>query len=145
MAGRQFSTLVIDRKPPRVRDTAGEKSAWFKRNIGVYSRDGALARLDKRSREGVYLRRKRAELIAHCGGQPSAIQLMLIERASWLSLKVAMLDARLAMDAMTDHDTAYYIAWVRSLVRVLRELGIEAPPSSPPSLADVIAEIDGAT
>jgi hypothetical protein len=131
MDGSPRSLSPVDPKLPRGRDREGKRSAWFKTRIGPYSRQGALARLDKRSREARFLYKKRHELIAHCGGEPSAVQSVLIERACWLSLKVAMLDARLAADSLTDHDTAYYIAWVRSLVRTLRELGIEASPAVP--------------
>jgi hypothetical protein len=62
---------------------------------------------------------------------------MLIERASWLSLQVAMMDARVAMAAMTRHDIEFYIAWTNALRRTLVAIGVGMPPS-PPSLADAL-------
>ena len=52
--------------------------------IGPYSRPHRLAKLDGRTREATVLRETREALIAHIGGQPSAVQAALIERASWV-------------------------------------------------------------
>ena len=52
--------------------------------IGVYSRQPALRKLDKRTREAGYMAWVRADLIAHVGGNPTVVQKMLIDRAAIL-------------------------------------------------------------
>jgi hypothetical protein len=108
--------------------------------VGPYSRPRPLAKIDGRSREGRFLKSIRADLVEHVGGQPSATQRALIERAVWLSFRVAQLDAKLAKgDGFTDHDSRTYLAWSNSLGRSLRELGLRPAVRPPRSLADVIA------
>jgi hypothetical protein len=65
----------------------------------------------------------------------------MIERAAWLSLHLAQLDAKMAAGAaFTDLDHRTYLAWANALQRCMRHLGLKAPPPKPPSFADVIAE-----
>lgn len=93
------------------------------KRLGPYSRPPALAALDMRSREGLLLRRVRAELTAHVGN-PSATQRIMIERAAVLSLQIAMLDAKHSSGpGLTPHDQREYLAWVNSLTRLMRQLG----------------------
>lgn len=92
------------------------------KRLGPYSRPPALAALDMRSREGLLLRRVRAELTAHVGN-PSATQRILIERAAVLSLQIAMLDAKHAAGGLTSHDQREYLAWTNALTRLMRHLG----------------------
>jgi hypothetical protein len=56
--------------------------------IGPYSRPLALAKLDGRTREAALVRRVRAELTAHVGGNPTFPQRMLIDRAAVLALRM---------------------------------------------------------
>ena len=49
--------------------------------IGPYSRPATLAKLDGRTRESRLMQTARAELSAHVGGKPSAVQRRLIDRA----------------------------------------------------------------
>jgi hypothetical protein len=102
--------------------------------------------LDGRSREGRLVRRVRRELTAHVGGRPTATQKALIERAAWLSLRISQLDARMATDGFTDHDHRFYLAWVGTLSRTLRQLGMQPAKAAAPvrSLADHLAERRGA-
>ena len=64
--------------------------------LGPYSRATRLAHVDGRSREGRLLRSVRDELTNQIGN-PSPAQKALIDRASWLSLRIAQLD-----DGMTE-------------------------------------------
>ena len=73
------------------------------------------------------MRTTREGLIAHVGGKPSAPQRALIERAVWLTLAVARLDAQmLAKGGLTDHASREYLAWSNTLTRTLRTLGLKA-------------------
>ena len=110
--------------------------------VGPYSRPQGLAALDGRSREGRLVRAVRRELTAHLGGKPSAAERMLIERAAFLSLRLAQLDAKMAGDGFTEHDQRFYIAWSNALSRLLRSLGMKGAKASAParSLADHLAE-----
>lgn len=110
------------------------------REIGPYSRRTTLAKLDRRTREARLMEEVRDELVKHVGGSPSATQAALIERAVWLSLHIAMMDARIAdAGAMTDCDSRTYLAWSNTLARTLAHLGLQAVPTKAPSLADHLA------
>jgi hypothetical protein len=87
------------------------------------------------------MRRVRSDLVKHCGGKPSATQKALIERAAWLSLYVARLDAK-AMEsgAMTEHDAKQYLAWSNSLSRTMKQLGYAGVPEKPPSPMELLAK-----
>ena len=73
----------------------------------------------------------RADLTEHVGGRPSATQRMLIERAAWLTIHVAQLDAKGVGPGLTEHDHRQYLAWSNTLTRTLRTLGLEG--ASPPA------------
>jgi hypothetical protein len=64
------------------------------RHIGPDSRPYMLAKLDQRTREAALLRRVRADLTEHCGGQPSAVQRMLIERLAKVALRLDLYDRK---------------------------------------------------
>jgi hypothetical protein len=88
------------------------------------------------------MRRVRADLVSHVGGNPCATQRMLIERAVMLSLKVALLDKKLtAGHDFTQIDSNTYLAWSNSLQRCLRDLGVQPAVAKPPSLADHLATL----
>jgi hypothetical protein len=100
--------------------------------IGPYSGPLTLAKLDGRTREAALMRRVRAELTAHCGGNPNAVQRALIERAAILSLRVAQLDAKIvAGEALTLHDSNFALAWNNALRRTLAALGLEPARAEP--------------
>ena len=108
--------------------------------IGPYSRPGPLAKIDGRTREARFLKSIRIELVEHLGGRPSVTELALVERAVWISLRVAQLDAKMATaESFTDHDTRTYLAWANALARILRQLGLKPTMGPPRSLADVLA------
>jgi hypothetical protein len=100
-----------------------------------------LQKLDGRTKEGRLLRDVRSELVSHVGGRPSATQKALIERAVWLSLHVAQIDARMADGrALTEHDSRTYLAWSNTLTRTLRQLGLKGIDQRGPTLAEYKAE-----
>jgi hypothetical protein len=108
--------------------------------IDARNRPLALAKLDQRTKEARLLRETVGDLTRHVGGHPSATQRALIERAAWLTLHVAQLDAKAAATGgMTDHSARQYLAWSNSLTRTLRELGLKGPAERAPTLAEVIA------
>ena len=109
------------------------------RRIGPYSRPPALAALDMRTREGRLLRDTRTELARHLGGTPSATQRAMIERAAYLTVRCAQLDAKVAAGTLTDHDSRTYLAWAGALTRLLRHLGLQGRAERPPSLAEYTA------
>jgi hypothetical protein len=79
-------------------------------------------------------------MAAHVGGNPSSAQRVLIDRAAWLRLHVLLLDEKVAGGkTMTGHDQRAYLAFSNSLVRAMREFGMQptAPPA--PTLAEHLA------
>ena len=108
--------------------------------LGPYSRPSVLAKLDGRTREARLLAEVRADLTFHLGGSPSATQRRMIERAAWLSLHVAQLDAKVAEGGtMTAHDARSYLAWNNTLTRTLRQLGLKSASAKTRTLAEHIS------
>ena len=109
---------------------------------GPYSRPSTLAQLDRRTREARMMAALRAELVAHVGGQPSAVQAALIERAAWLGLRLALMDARAAERGdLSERDSREYLAWANSYGRLLRQLGELAKAGPKPrTVAEKLAE-----
>jgi hypothetical protein len=110
------------------------------RQIGAYSRFATLWKLDGRTKEAMFMRRVREELLAHVGGKPSVTQKLLIERATILALKVAQIDLRiLGGEPLTLHDNQHALAWFNSYRRCLVSLGIEAATADrAPSLSEYL-------
>jgi hypothetical protein len=132
------SAAAEGQRKARARDSAHLTA--FTAEIGARNRPLALAKLDQRTREARLLRETVRDLTRHVGGHPSATQRALIERAAWLTLHVAQLDAKAAATGgMTDHAARQYLAWSNSLTRTLRELGLKGPAERAPTLAEVIA------
>ena len=96
--------------------------------------------MDRRSREARILAGTKAELTAHVGGRPSATQQALIDRAAWLTLHVAQIDAKAAEGGiLTEHDARTYLAWSNSLTRALVALGLKSAPAPTRSIDDILA------
>ena len=110
--------------------------------VGPYSRPPSLARLDQRTREARLLADTRAELTAHLGGAPSATQRALIDRAAWLTLRIALMDAKGADGHLSERDGREYLAWSNSLTRALVALGLQAATARPMTLAEHRARRD---
>lgn len=87
------------------------------------------------------LKKVRAELLAHVGGKPSAVQERLIERAAILHVRLAIMDAKMLFTrAMTDTEMRSYIFWQNSYARMLTALGVKqrSPPQPTASKLDDI-------
>jgi hypothetical protein len=106
--------------------------------IGVYSRAPVLRKLDKRTREAGYVAWVKADLTAHVGGNPTVVQRMLIDRATILSLRLAMADARIIEDRLTQLDNLQLIAWQNALTRTLTALGVRAEAAPQPDLVEYL-------
>lgn len=99
-----------------------------------------LAKLDGRTREARLMRQVRQELTQHCGGNPSATQRALIERAVNLTVRIAAMDQRFAeTGTQTEHDARTYLAWSNTLTRTMRHLGLKGAAAAAPSLANYLA------
>ncbi len=110
--------------------------------IGPYSRAATLAKLDGRTRESRLVKSLRAELTEHVGGKPSTTQRLLIDQACQLQLRLAMMDKDTdANHEMTERNQVQYLAWSGSLVRLLRQLGLNAAPKPKPTHAEWLADI----
>ena len=108
--------------------------------LGPYSRATRLANVDGRSPEGRLLRSVRDELTNQLG-DPSPAQKALIDRAAWLSLRIAQLDDRTLNGGFTDFDNRQYIAFSNALARVLRTLGLKGGRQKSVDLAAVLRGI----
>jgi hypothetical protein len=65
----------------------------------------------------------RADLIEFVGGKPDLLQTTLIERATVLRLRIALLDRQVVRDVeLTEHASNHYIAWVNALRRTIDEI-----------------------
>jgi hypothetical protein len=96
--------------------------------------------LDARSWQFKLLQKTKADLLAHAGGKPSITARALIERAAWLTVYVAEMDAKArAGELMSAHASHQYLAWSNSLARTLSRIGFQDAASQTPSLADHIA------
>ncbi len=80
------------------------------------------------------------ELTTHCGGNPSAVQRRLIQRAAMLHLRLALMDEHIELDGrMTERNAREYLCWNNAYVRTLRTLGLKAATErGGPSLKDII-------
>jgi hypothetical protein len=113
----------------------------FAPKIGPHSGRHRLAKVDRRTKEGQLLDCVRAELTRHVGGNPSAVQRALIERCCWLSLRIAMLDKKLASGRdFTEVDSNVYLAWSNTLARTVARLGLGAPAPASPTLSDYLSK-----
>jgi hypothetical protein len=105
-----------------------------------------LARLDWRTREAKLLTAVRAELTAHLGGSPNAVQRALIERASRLTVYIEAMDREaLESGGMSERNSKQYLAWIGQLRLTLREIGVRAAPpkGEAGSLADYLTSKAG--
>jgi hypothetical protein len=112
--------------------------------IGPWSSPNRLTRIDGRTRESKLVRETRAELLAHVGPNPSAVQLMLIEQLIQLKLRISVMDRKwIKTGKATDLDNRTYLAWVNTFGRLLERLGVREPSPAllepPTGLADHIA------
>jgi hypothetical protein len=84
------------------------------------------------------MRDTRTALIAHVGGNPSVTQELRIDRAVQLIVRMAAMDRKFVeTEVQTEHDSRTYLAWTGRLLRILRDLGLEAAAVPPPTLAGI--------
>lgn len=112
--------------------------------VGPYSRPHVLAKLDGRRREAKLMETVRNDLTEHIGGNPTATQKALIDRAAWLQLHVSLMDAKTLDDGgpLSERDSRQYLAWSNALTRILRDLGADKKPGQKPqrSLKDLLSQ-----
>jgi hypothetical protein len=112
--------------------------------IGPCSPRRRLRRLDRRTREGKFIIATEAALLDHLGGTEcvSIAQRILIERTAADLLRLELLDIKATADELTDHDARIAHA-LRNTIRLsLRDLGFERSAPRPPTLADIVAEME---
>jgi hypothetical protein len=65
---------------------------------------------------------------------------MLIERAAWLCLHLALMDARADErgELLSERDNRQYLAWSNALTRLMRQLGPAAASAPPVDLRDFL-------
>lgn len=112
--------------------------------VGPYSKYGAVALIDGRSREAQFMRAYERMLVEHVGGQPSPVERALISRAARLALYLELLDAKAlgGGEGLTDHDQRAYMSWHNGLRRTLESIGLKAAASTPQvlKLSDYLAK-----
>jgi hypothetical protein len=111
------------------------------RGLGPHSRRHRLGYLDGRTFEGKLFDAFRGKLLEHVGGSPTVAQAAIIERACWVNLRCAMMDAKVATGDFTEQDSHVYLAWSNTLRRLLDALGLEPAPARPRTIADITTEI----
>jgi hypothetical protein len=111
--------------------------------IGPYSaaftRGSVGDTIDGRSREGRFLRRVEAELLAGVGGEPTFAQSLLIRRAARSMLQLELLDEKMAAGDWTAHDARTQGGLNNAVRLALKELGLKAIAKKPPTVADYLA------
>jgi hypothetical protein len=120
---------------------------------GPYSRlrPGTLHILDKRSPEGRFLAKERAELTAIAGGKPSIYVQKLIEEAAHIALRQRLLKKKSGTDPdWSERDERSYGAWHDRYLRLLATIQHgrpnrkhEAKDRDDATLADLHELIDG--
>ena len=107
--------------------------------IGPHSRPDKLQIVDGRLAEAKLMARVRAELTQHRGGDPSATQRILIDRAAALSLRIHLMDRETARSGMmSERNGRQYLAWNNSLTRVMNQIGLKSVVNKP-ALHDYLA------
>jgi hypothetical protein len=103
-----------------------------------------LAKIDGRSQLAKRLKMLRADLIAHCGGAPSATQLALIGQAVTLQMRMDLMDNQVETFEMGTGGTQNrYLAWANAFQRLMKQLGQKATAKPTMSLAEHLAQRSG--
>ena len=108
------------------------------------SKRRGIVRVDRRTREGKLLEQTRAALTLLVGGKPNFFERATIERAAFLSVQVAKLNARMAAGTSTPADLRSYLSLTNALARATKSLGVklesERPSRRKKTLAEALAE-----
>src|SRR5689334_12760070 len=89
-----------------------------------------LYRVDLRTLEGKTVKFVRQRLTDYVGGNPDPKQVLLIERAAWLTLRICLKEQKLMAqgpNALSRHDDLHYLSWVNSLTKILDKLSPAEP------------------
>jgi hypothetical protein len=118
----------------------------IKRRVGVHSRIDRLVQLDGRTREGLAAEKFRKELEQSFGGEAalSTEQRILVDRATWLQVRIWLMDSDKRSTPLSARDSAYYLSWSNALTRCIGRLAKLAKANPTPKrtmLADITARI----
>jgi hypothetical protein len=105
------------------------------------SKRRGLVRVDRRTREGKLLEQTRAALTAQVGGNPNFLQCAIIERAAFLSVEAAKVNARIAAGTSTPADLRSYLALTRAIAGLIRSLGLRSTCEEPAPQRRTLAEL----
>jgi hypothetical protein len=100
-----------------------------------------LAARDGRTRQARLVRLVRRELEQQCGGSPSVVQRLLIERVAQISLVLADLDAQAAIKPLQGDDLTNYLSLHGHLTRAIERLGIKPPKPVVSTQSDTVAAL----
>jgi hypothetical protein len=100
-----------------------------------------IVRVDRRTREGKLLEQTRAALIAQVGGNPNFLQCAIIERAAFLSVEAAKVNALIAAGTSTPADLRSYMALTRAIAGLIRSLGLRSACVEPAPRRQTLAEV----
>jgi hypothetical protein len=112
------------------------------RRIGPYSRAFRSAlgtQFDGRSREGRFIRKVEAEIVAQLGGTASFIQMSLIRRAARTMLQLELLDKKFSSGNWTQPDGHVQGGLANNLRLTLVSLGVKAEPPKKVDLQTYLA------
>jgi hypothetical protein len=112
------------------------KAKGIRRNrhhVGPFSKSlhngAAGATIDRRTREGRFLREYAEQLKQHVGGSPTIVQTALIHQACRLALMCALMDEKMEdteTPEISDRVSRQYLAWSNALSRLLVAIGVQA-------------------
>jgi hypothetical protein len=105
--------------------TKRPRSASRRRHPGPFSRDQAIADVDRRTREGRFLKTVTRELIEHLG-DASAPQRLLVQSAALKATRMMLLtDQLLAGVPLAEGSDHHALAWLNSMRLDLQAIGLE--------------------
>jgi hypothetical protein len=105
------------------------------------SKRRGIVRVDRRTREGKLLEQTRAALMRQVGGNPNFVQCAIIERAAFLSVEAAKVNARIAAGTSTPADLRSYMALTRAIAGLIRSLGLRSASVEPAPRERTLAEL----
>jgi hypothetical protein len=97
-----------------------------------------LDHLDHRTAEGKFIRALEQELSRHLGGNLSITQKLLVTRLAKVSLRIELLDAKIANSDGSEFDIKVLGGLSSQFRLMIAQLGMEAAPSAPLSLSEAL-------
>jgi hypothetical protein len=118
------------------------RSASRRRHPGPFSRDQAITDVDRRTREGRFLKTITTELINHLG-DATAPQRLIIQAAALKATRMMLLTDQLLagvpLSAGSDH---HALAWLNSMRLDLQAIGLERKGPALGRVPDLVQRID---